>query len=416
MASSANPKKVWFIKVVFDSGRQRVKFLPNQTLTIKGLKGEVEEPCNEEWSVEIEKSIRENVPLNTIFATTEVLKKATSYKATDVFLVETLKGAITPSSVEHANPNIKAMYQSYCIGLRNKMNGVTSEKEARPTYLSKMKADEKFNPPSKEKDSFFVPEDKWYHLLRNVRTGINTLISGPAGTGKTEISKRIAELLGRNFYVFDMGAMQDPIASLMGVHRLKDGKSVFEYAEFTKAIKDPKAFILLDEINRAPIMSNNILFPCLDFRKALNIYVAGCEDERKIEVAEGVVFVATANLGGEYVGTSSLDRALLDRFQLVELEYMDPKDEADILVSKFSIDDGAANIITSIASTIRQQYAVDKLSNFVSTRHTQQVAELVKDGFGLVESLQSVFLPLFEGSVTEENSEKYIIMNILLNK
>lgn len=417
--ATANPQKVWFLKLCFDKGKMKVKVLPHQTMQIFTIRNSVDELCNEEWQVDIDKVYKEGLPVNSIIATTNLLKKSTCYKADEVVLVETDKRVVVIPEIEKANDVIIGMWQTYQINVRN-LEATPAEnhgeKTTRSTYLAKMKANEDYNPPTKEEDGFSISPEKWYHLLRNVRSNINTILTGPAGTGKTILATLLANRLERNLYMFDMGAMQDPIASLMGVHRLKDGKSVFEYAQFTQAIKDPKALILLDEINRAPIMSNNILFPCLDFRKRLNIYVAGSDDEREIAVNEGVVFIATANLGGEYVGTSSLDRALLDRFQLVELEYMSIEDESAILVSKYNIDKGHAIIISSTANTIREQYGKGELGNFVSTRHTQQVAEMVKDGFLLTDSLKAVFIPLFDGLATEEGSDKYTVMNILMTK
>lgn len=55
--------------------------------------------------------------------------------------------------------------------------------------------------------------------------------------------------------------------------------------------------ILLDELNRAALSSNNVLFPCLDDRRKLSIEVAGGKDIREINVHPEVTFIATANVG-----------------------------------------------------------------------------------------------------------------------
>ncbi len=50
-----------------------------------------------------------------------------------------------------------------------------------------------------------------------------------------------------------------------------------------------------------------------------------------IYVAPGVSFIATANIGTEYTSTRVLDRALMDRFEIIEVDilyelktYLDP--------------------------------------------------------------------------------------------
>ena len=110
------------------------------------------------------------------------------------------------------------------------------------------------------------------------------MIIGPTGTGKTELVMLACRKLGIECNVYDMGSMYEPISGLLGVHRLKKGgESVFDYAKFTQDIQKP-GVILLDELSRAPVTTNNILFPCLDTRRMLPVEMAGGEDLRAIKV------------------------------------------------------------------------------------------------------------------------------------
>src|SRR5690242_9488522 len=69
----------------------------------------------------------------------------------------------------------------------------------------------------------------------------------------------------------------------------------------------------------ASATANNLLFPCLDFRRELSMEY--CFDNcSPIKVHPNCVFVATANLGSQYTGTHKLDRALIDRFMLIEVD------------------------------------------------------------------------------------------------
>ena len=423
-AVKGTPKypEVWFLRVCLGTdNRLTLKALPNQELSIAKLKGgSTIEPVRDDWPIAFDKAVVEHCPIGSIFCTENLIKKTSSYQVKDIMLVDVsdIDGSSTtvpiPDDVPRASRIMRETYLTF-----RKNNGVVEDATIAPdaepvknTYLRRLKTNTKYLPPSKE-EGFIIPDMTWYHLLRNTLTNVNTLLTGPAGTGKTEIVTRIAKLLGRNLYIEDMSTMQDPISSLMGVHRLKGGNSVFEYANFVTAIRDPKALILLDELNRAPVMSNNILLPCMDFRRRLNIAIAGSEDVRTVDVHEDVVFIATANLGGEYTGTNSLDRALIDRFQLIEMDYLSVTDEADILVVKSGIELHRAKLVTTLASNIRESYAKGDLGNFVSTRHTQQVAEMIKDGFEVIDSIKAVFLPLFEGNQNEPGTDKYQVLNML---
>lgn len=101
-------------------------------------------------------------------------------------------------------------------------------------------------------------------LVRNIKSSKNTMMIGPAGTGKSELVTLACKRLGIERSVYDMGSKYDLVSGLLGVHRLmKRGVSVFDYAKFTQDIQKP-GMILPDELSRAPVTTNNILFPCLD--------------------------------------------------------------------------------------------------------------------------------------------------------
>lgn len=250
--------------------------------------------------------------------------------------------------------------------------------------------------PDMKKTGFHVEQDIWNLLIRNGLRMENTLMIGPTGTGKTEVLQHVADALGKKLYIVDMGTVQDAQSALLGVHRLNEkGFSEFDYAPFAKYIQED-CIILLDELSRAPLSAANILFPCLDRRRYLPIDIAGDGEERHIPVHENTMFFATANLGSEYTGTHSIDRALLDRFFPVELDYPIEKAEIDILNKRTGIDKKTAKAVVKIARGIRSQFKEQELSSTVSVRHTLQTAALITDGFDLVTSLNQVVLPLFD--------------------
>lgn len=292
---------------------------------------------------------------------------------------------------------------------------VETETPKEPTFYDNLTSDFLKAKPTVSSDGFFMNDADWMILIRNIKRHINTLITGPTGSGKTSAIKIACEKLGIPCSVYDMGSMFDPISSLLGVHRLEGGSSKFDYAKFAQDVQKP-GVILLDELSRAPIQSNNILFPCLDDRRTLPVEIAGCKDMRAITVHPEVCFIATANIGAEYTGTNILDRALQNRFFPVELNYLDKKHESDVLQNRCGVTKADADLIVRVATEIRNIYKKQELSISVSTRETLMVANLVKDGWTIKDALSMVFLPLFEGTndPKEESTERGKIRKLLM--
>jgi MoxR-like ATPase len=262
--------------------------------------------------------------------------------------------------------------------------------------------------PKREDCGFHIDPEKWFLMVRNVLRGENTLLVGPTGSGKTELLEHLAKAMSKELNIQDMGTVQDAQSALLGVHRIgKEGHSEFEYAPFVNHVKSG-GIVLLDEINRAPLAANNILFPCLDKRRYLPIDIACDEGDRTVPVHENTVFFGTANLGSEYSGTNAIDRALLDRFFIIELDYPEKEDEVKILMLRTGIEEKAATAIVEVSNEIRKQYKEQELSSAVSVRHTLQAASLVHDGFDVEKALLSTIMPLFEDGIGVSERSKVL--------
>lgn len=262
--------------------------------------------------------------------------------------------------------------------------------------------------PKREDCGFHIDADLWFLMVRNVLRSENTLLVGPTGSGKTEILVHLAKAMGRELNTQDMGTVQDAQSALLGVHRIgKEGHSEFEYAPFVSHVKSG-GIVLLDEINRAPLAANNILFPCLDKRRYLPVDIACDEGDRTIPVHNETVFFGTANLGSEYSGTSALDRALLDRFFIIELDYPKQEDEVKIIMLRTGIEEKAATAIVRVSNEVRKQYKEQELSSAISVRHTLQAASLVSDGFDVEKALLCTIMPLFEDGIGVSERSKVL--------
>ena len=236
---------------------------------------------------------------------------------------------------------------------------------------------------------FYVEEKNWNYLVRNIMQHKNTMLIGPTGTGKTELIIKICNILGIDCRIYDMGSMQDPLTDLLGSHRLENGSSVFDYAKFVEDVQKP-GVILLDELSRAPLMTNNILFPCLDSRRQLPIEIADSHHDRIVKVHPECTFIATANIGSEYSGTNEIDAALLNRFLPLQLDYLPANIEVEILKIRTNIDDNSAIEVVSKFNRIRSAYKDSQISKSVSTRELIACGELIHDGFSISESIDFV--------------------------
>ncbi len=269
----------------------------------------------------------------------------------------------------------------------------------------------KYPAPKLEECGFHVDPDKWFLLVRNVLRGENTLLTGPSGTGKTELIQHVAKVMEKPLSTQDMGTIFDAQSSLLGVHRInKDGHSDFEFAPFVEHVQKP-GIVLLDELNRSTLAANNILFPCLDRRRYLPVDVACGDCGRTIDVHEETSFIATANIGAEYSGTQSIDRALLDRFFPIELDYLREDEEIQVLMKRTGVEEKVASSIVKVANEVRKQAKEQELSNAISIRHNLQVASLVSDGFDVDKALMSTIMPLFQDGIGI--SERSKVMSII---
>lgn len=376
---------IWFFKTVSETsenGVPRLRMLPGQFVPVDGG-GYVK--CLPELNTESEMGPRKAHPIGTVFASKAVAIKE-SIKGTPFY---STKGQSLISLAGGVTADIQDAYEHYCLAVTE---GIKVEKEeARPVSLIDKLL--KQNPlPTVEKDSFYVDKEVWTCLLFNMHQGYNTMLVGDSGTGKTELSMIVGKCLGKPVKVFDMAAKQDPIASLVGVHRF-DGKSIFDRADFTYALEED-GIIVLDELPRAPMNTNNILFPVLDSRRELNMDVAS-HGLRSIKVNPNCRFIATANEGYEYTGNNVLDRALKERFQIIMVQYMPQAQEIKLLESRTCVDKSQAEVIVKIGNNIRDMHKKEDISNSISIRHTLYAADLAAAGMPIAKAMEASFLPMF---------------------
>lgn len=165
-------------------------------------------------------------------------------------------------------------------------------------------------------------------LLVCLEAGKHVLLEGPVGVGKTYLVNAVSAYFSRKVVRVDgdsryseqkLGGWFDPPTVLKKGYQ----KEAFFSGPLTDAMKDG-AILFINELNRMPEGVQNILLPALDERR-IELPRVGVQ-----EAKTGFSVVATMN-PREFVATTHISEALLDRFELILLDYQSEPEELGIL-------------------------------------------------------------------------------------
>jgi nitric oxide reductase NorQ protein len=166
----------------------------------------------------------------------------------------------------------------------------------------------------------------------------------------------------------------------------------------------------LDELSRAHPDAWNILMTVLDANQRY-LRLDEAEGSPIVNVAEGVTFIATANIGNEYTATRVLDRAILDRFVMIEMDLLNSEEELTLLKKMYpEVNEEDLKAVAEIAHNTREvsRSEVAKLTNMISTRASVEMGGLLYDGFTLMEAAEVAILPFFSQDGGLESERTYV--------
>jgi hypothetical protein len=199
-------------------------------------------------------------------------------------------------------------------------------------------------------------------LINMVGAGLNVMLTGSAGSGKTHASAQVAEALGLKFYALSVGA-QTSKSDIVG---FIDAGGTYRTTPFRQAYEKGGVFVM-DEIDAG---NSNVL---IQINSALSNGICSFPD-KQVKAHKDFHFIATANTYGKgesmkYVGRNRLDAATLDRFTIIHWN-IDEKVERAIAGN----DTAMYNAITAARSYCEKS----EIDAMITPRTTQKAVALHK--------------------------------------
>ncbi len=249
-----------------------------------------------------------------------------------------------------------------------------------------------------------------------LESGLNILLDGPQGCGKTVLARSIAKSLGMEFVFFNCGAVVEAtdFFATIQVRASTSGAPVTDFIRtevllaLERAAQEPEVrfLVFLDEFNRCQESARNALMPALDATRKVFHPV----ENRFLPIPDNVQFIAAVNRGNQFSGTFGIDAAQLDRFAPLQMDYPPPLEEVKLLHARHpEVSRSLVEQVVEVADRIRH---APELGASLSVRATDEVCVYLKHPLleneerkMLPEVLKSSFCGRFSGRWSDVSSD-----------
>lgn len=231
---------------------------------------------------------------------------------------------------------------------------------------------------------YVFPKRMTQEIAIGVKLGLNVVLTGPTGCGKTSVIRALASQLNHPFVRFNMNG-ETRVSHLVGMNKpaTDDGALTLKFSPGAMVEAMRRGWwVLLDEIDAALPQVIMVLQPVLEedlrtmYVPETGEAVKAHPDFRLFATGNTIGYRATARM--RHAGTNPLNDAFVDRFGMViSVDYPDREQEIErVKVNCPNVEEVYIDGICRVASELRTD---EKFKSDFSTRRCVQWARLVPE-------------------------------------
>lgn len=236
------------------------------------------------------------------------------------------------------------------------------------------------------------------------------LLEGEPGTGKTTLPAVIAYELGMRLTVVSCSGNMDEF-HLQGYQALVKGQTVTKVSQLVKTVQEG-GVLHLDEFAFLHPEAKAWLASLLDHRRELHLTAFGGE---VIKAHPDLIIIASQNPdNGRFGGQHQANEAWNDRFLKIEMDYLSPEDEVQLLLTETPQAEPAfVRQVVQLANQVRGLYRNQKIDNPWTPRAMTDLIRMAVDGVPLELALKYALVDRLGQDETQKRALADLAQNTL---